>query len=1554
MSALNDILQKISDTSDDTQKGQLFEVLCWYFLKHDKLYSQVFSDVFLWRNWPDNEGTRDTGIDIVAKFRDKDKYCAVQCKFRHDDSSITKSEIDSFLSASSKSIYSSRILFTLTGNFSSNARTALQDQIPHVQILTRYDLEHSSIDWSEYNPADLSRVKYIVKSLFPHQVNAVNNVLKGFAEHDRGKLIMACGTGKTFTSLKIAEKFAGKNGLILVLAPSISLLNQSLLAWNYDHDENLPLISFAVCSDITVGRKDYPDEDMKISDLTISPTTDAQELFSAWKNNHDKINSLTVIFSTYQSLQVIHNAQTLGLPEFDLIICDEAHRTAGVDQEKNSASSFKLIHDDQFISAKKRLYMTATPKIFGDNVKAKAKEKYSPIYSMDDEKIFGPEFFNFTFSDAINQGLLSDYKVIIFMYDYDDENSPAQIKIDDEHSISLSDGAKIIGIRKALAKELSPSDNEALTLDPQPMKSAVVFTNTIANSEIFTKAFSKVTELAADELEKPLNCENRHIDGSDPVAVRTNNLAWLSRINDENSCHILSNARCLSEGVDVPALDAVIFLNPKRSEIDIVQSVGRVMRKSESKQFGYIIIPIAVRSDVKPEEALDKNKEYEAVWKVLKALRSHDNKFQVIINDLNFSGHSQKIITVPPKFKADDYSRQFMIDYIQDWEKALTAKIVEKCGDREYWDKWTNDLISIAAEIEANIRNALTHLDAQIAFNKFLDALRKSINKSVDQDTAIEMLTQHIITKPVFNAFFSKFSELNPVSKAMQEIINSLRKYKVDERLNELKNFYSHVYESAQQAATSDAKQKFIKHLYEDFFKKALPKTAQKLGIVYTPIEIVDFIIQSTDWALREKLAFTEGLSSPGVKILDPFSGTGTFIARLLQSGLISREVIGYKFSNHIFANEILPLAYYISAVNIEDVFHELNGGSRIPFKGMAFTDTFELDLNPTNDIFPLFLENDLTAYVQSKLDINVIIGNPPYSVGQKSANDNNKNTEHSALNASIKKTYAERSNAVNKNSLYDSYILAFKWASDRLQKNGVICFVTNGAFLDSNSADGMRKCLADGFSEIYIFNLRGNQRSGDWDKEGEKVFGEGSQCSVAITLLVKTERRPCEIYYYEVEDYMRRREKLDELVRLRSFGEMMNAGIMRRIIPNEWGDWLNMRSELYQSFIRLGNKKEKDEFAIFDERYSRGVVTGRDAWCYNFLSLQLMRNIMDMMNVYNSERERWRNYHGDGKIEDLVTNDAHKISWSNTLYRHAKNGIIMTYRDYAVRVSLYRPFTKEYLYFDKFMNEATYQMLSIFPEHDTKNLLICISGIGGSKGFSVLMTDSLPCLDAIEKGQCFPLYWYERREKDLYNSGGFERIDGVSDAALQRFRDYYGDLSITKEEIFYYIYGVLSSPEYAARFGDDTKKILARVPFASRFREFSEIGRELGKLHVNYESVSMWPIRFEGNAEDLRVTKLRIIERNGEKVIRYNENLTISGIPVEAWEYVVNGRSALGWIVERYRDEVDKASGLRNDCNAWGRESGNERYILELIGRVTRVSVESVRILRSMPELGV
>ena len=1040
--------------------------------------------------------------------------------------------------------------------------------------------------------------------------------------------------------------------------------------------------------------------------------------------------------------------------------------------------------------------------------------------------------------------------------------------------------------------------------------------------------------------------DSRHIDGKKSAAERSRVISWLKEDSQPGECRILSNARCLSEGVDVPALDAVIFFSPKRSQIDIVQSVGRVMRKSEGKSFGYVILPIAIKPGDIPDVALDKNKEYKAVWEVLQALRSHDDHFNATINSLDFNGKSGKVRVIAGK-----NLRGYLSDEeIDQWKQAVYVRMVRKCGDREYWDKWVSDLASVAESHTQSLRSSLGNDSAKRAFSDFLDDLRATINPAIQEDDALSMLAQHIVSKRVFDELFADFSQLNPVSRALQRVLSSLTHYGFRADDSRLEKFYGHVHDAVKEAKTDSAKQNLIRRIYDNFFRLAFPKTAQKLGIVYTPVEIVDFILRSSDWAVRSLFGFDDGLASLNVHILDPFSGTGTFTARLIQSGIIKRGRLSYKYNNgEIFANEILLLPYYISAVNIESAFTKLYDGEYHEFPGMVLTDTFRLNADATRHLHPIFRENgQRAANEEDDETVNIIIGNPPYSVGQKSANDNNQNTRYEKLSGSVKDTYARLSSATNKNSLYDSYILAFRWASDRLrnQPRGVICFVTNGSFIDSNSADGMRKSLADEFQHIFIFNLRGNQR-GDWRKEGEKVFGEGSQCPVAITMLVKDDSRngqPCEIWYYEVGDGMKREAKLAELVRLGDFGRMISAGMMARITPNDAGDWVSKRTEIYADFMNLGNKKE-DRPAVFGVRYSRGLGTGRDAWCYNFSREALCANMAGMIDVYNSERERW-NGEGSGKIEDFVTNDPHKISWTDMLYKRAGKNEPVEFRADAPRVSMYRPYVKQYAYFDHIMNHRVYQMPSIFPEHDTKNLVICVPGIGSKKDFSVLMTNCLPEVEMMMNGQCFPLYWYTRGE-GLFETG-LVRHDGISDEALRDFRARYDDGMITKTDVFMYIYGVLSSREYAERFGNDARKVLARVPLvkdAGTFREFVRIGRELGTLHVGYEGADLWPL--EVSHDGGRITKLRAYPERGEIS---GPGVMLRGIPAEAWCYRVNGKSALEWIVERYRDDTDKASGIRNDCNAWG----GAEYVIGLIGRVVTVSVRTAEILGNVPELGV
>ena len=1096
-----------------------------YFL-NDPLYVGQFSDVWQWIDWPGRGNEQDTGIDLVAKNRDADGYTAIQCKCYAEDDTIERSNIDSFLARSAKKPFTRRIIVSTTAKWSKHAETIIHDQPVPVQRLDINDLENSAIDWSRFDPNKPGKKVHLKtkKQLREHQTTAVNNVIEGFKTLDRGKLIMACGTGKTFTSLKIAETMAGAGGHVLFLVPSLSLLSQTLREWT--NESATPLHCYAVCSDVKIGKHDDA-EPTTPDDLAIPATTDGKELarsLATTKRN----DQMTVVFSTYQSIDALRLAQSKGFPEFDLIICDEAHRTTGAQLEGEDESHFVRIHDSKYIKGKKRLYMTATPRLYSTDTKAKAKERDVPLWSMDDETHFGTVLYYLGFSQAVSQGLLSDYKVVIL--GVDERVAPYIEAVADKKKkeLPLVDPAKIIGCWNALAGKYDDGCKPKL-------RRAVAFTTSIKQSKTFQAQFSHIVreyleKAASDEnsslATRPLNCEVGHVDGTMNSLERNRLLQWLKEEPKKNECRVLSNARCLAEGVDVPALDAVMFLTPRKSKVDIVQSVGRVMRKAEGKEYGYIILPIVIKAGTKPEDALNDNEAYEMVWGVLQALRAHDDRFQNQVNVFELDGREPEKIVVSfigqataasvAREISDKHDAQqmlgFTFDDIQLWKNALYATLVRKCGEKRYWEEWAKDVAELAQKHIETLERLADDEAHRYDFMAFLDHLRSNLNDSITEKDAVEMLAQHIITKPVFDALFDSdvFTKNNPVAQALDKAVGLLEDVteSTDTDNAHLQQFYESVKERVAGVKTAEGKQKIIIELYDKFFKTAFPRMAERLGIVYTPVEVVDFIIKSVDQALRQE--FGVGIGAKDIHILDPFTGTGTFIVRLLQSGLIDSKDLKRKYENELHANEIVLLAYYIAAVNIENTYHEMIHQSRgshgafeyEPFPGIVHTDTFTM----TQEKQLLDDANSKRAKRQKKTPITVIIGNPPYSAGQRSENDANKNTKYPQLDERIQKTYAVDSSATNKNSLYDSYIRAFRWASDRIGDKGIICFVSNGGYIDGNAMDGFRKCLAEEFTDIYCFSLRGNQRtSGETSRrEGGKIFGSGSRAPIAITLLIK------------------------------------------------------------------------------------------------------------------------------------------------------------------------------------------------------------------------------------------------------------------------------------------------------------------------------------------------------------------------------------------------------------------------------------------------------------------
>jgi len=1656
-SSLHDLLESFRKAAKTSRElGDYFEELIQTYLRYEPTYASLYSDVWLLSDVPDEFGIskQDTGIDLVARTHGTGEFHAIQCKFYAEDHIVKKSDIDSFFTASGQKPFSHRVIVVTSNNWSKNAEAALFDQQPPVNCIDLHDLESSQIDWSKFksNKPPTLVPKYSPKG---YQEPAIKDVLSGLSKGDRGKLIMACGTGKTFTSLKIAEEIAGKGKRVLFLVPSLALLSQTLTEWSQQSEA--PLHSFAVCSDAEVGKKRKKDDDVVhtfVHELRYPATTNSERLAAEMSKRHDSLH-MSVVFSTYHSIQVIHEAQHKhGLDEFDLIICDEAHRTTGATYLDEQDSPFVRVHDADFIRAKKRLYMTATPRIYSNAAEAKAIQDNVELYSMSNEEVYGKQLHAITFSEAVELGELTDYKVIVLTIDEDHVSERLQDLLkDDDNQLKVDDAARIIGCWKALSKQNLDSD---LGTDTGPMQKAVAFCQVIepstgkkshkVSSKQVSEMFQSVIDAYQESADEPidLRVETQHVDGSMNATAKEDKIRWLKDDADPNTCRILSNVRCLSEGVDVPALDAVLFLSPRSSQVEVVQSVGRVMRKAPGKKLGYVVLPVVIPASMTPSEALEGNKAYKVVWEVLQALRSHDDRMDADVNKVDLmnnpmprmevvaitntlspkakkanksaSGKGEFSIGLEAPDKAIQRKLQFEVDGL---ERALYAKLVKKCGNRAQWEDWANDIADIAGTHISRITaivNEPKNKREIAAFNDFANEIRDDLNDSISDGEVIEMLAQHLITKPVFDALFSdySFASNNPVSKGMQEILDLLQEHRLDKEADTLEKFYASVRRRADGIDKAEGKQKIVVELYDKFFRNAFPRMTERLGIVYTPVEVVDFIIHSVNDILQEE--FGQTLGSEGVHILDPFVGTGTFITRLMQSGLITPEQLPHKYKHEIHCNEIVLLAYYIAAINIEAVYHSIMSdhhsesgksqaaGSDVggeaaayePFEGILLTDTFAM--YESDDLIEQFFpDNSERRKRQKKLPIRVIVGNPPYASADKDETGV-KATSYAGLDGRIAATYvAASSNQMGKSKIYDSYIRAIRWASDRIGNDGLVGFVTNAGFLEASATDGIRKCLYEEFDQVYVFHLRGNQRtSGELSRrEGGKIFGSGSRSPIAVTILVKKAKGSgqAKIQWRDIGDYLSQDEKLAIVSEYRSIAGIAKAEGWVEITPDEHSDWINQRDNTFDAFIAIGDKKHKPPKSVF-KTYSMGVKSNRDDWVFNASKESLRETLQDTIVFYNSESRRIRA--GDLDPSEL-SRDKKRIKWTSDLVGDAAKGVEHVFDESAVRQAMYRPFTKQWSYFDASWNWTRHLMHEYFPEAESCNLVIWATCVGATVPYSAWISKEICSLQQGPAAvQHFPLYTFEeeqrnRDEKSLFSDAmsaekndAFERRDAITDSGLKHFQDSYGasgkSAPITKEDLFYYVYGLLHSPEYRERYEVNLRKDLARIPAVKKFEDFqafSQAGRDLAHWHLDYETVDCHPVTLDFTAGDKGPQSLKACKDehfyvhkmkfprvkdpetkksvNNKTTVIYNDYITVRDIPLEAYDYVVNGKSAIEWVMERQAVTTDTKSGITNDANLWATETmSNAAYPLELLQRVITVSLETMKIVNSLPPLDI
>lgn len=1576
LTTFRQVLENLGKGADSGRTGILFERLMQRYLQAEGIYRTEFSNVWLWgdrgqplQDDPEHAG-HDYGVDLVAEKRGGGGLCAIQCKFYGRNHRLDWKGLTKFLSETTyKGSPFTSLMLVYTGKQLTEKQMKLIEK--HRCAFVSYsDLAKSHVNWGELEKGKSGQKDPHRER--EHQRLAREDVIEGLAVADRGKLIMACGTGKTFVTLKIAEQLVGTDGVVLYLVPSISLMSQSMREWASHRSLNHRYIG--VCSDTKTGRND---EDASLSELPLPVTTDPDKISGQLKLSTD---AMTVVFSTYQSLASVSEAQKSWKGIFDLVICDEAHKTtgAGIDEgkigskgdrtkttkhgHKTTTSYFHAVHDDKYIRTRKRLYTTATPKVYNSHSKAAvedASNKFNKdfiVYSMDDEKKYGKDLHTLKFSDAINQNLLTDYKVVVLTV----TEAEAATAIEEVRSkspnlsdLNVNNTAKMIGCWKALRDPEAHSfvvgeeGRMGKKMRRHPLQRAIAFSRTIKDSQQFKEEFPKIVSADTNLAKDNSSCTVWHVDGRHNALERRNRLDWLEESSDNsNECRVLSNAKCLTEGVDVPALDAVLFLSSRSSTIDIIQAVGRVMRTNSGKKYGYIVIPIVIKSGEDVQTTLDDDQTYSQVWEVVRALRAHDDR----IDQYLISGNIPNLLVSPSPGSVSPYgwqssegrpisSNDWIIDDVQYEEdvkrllEIIRTKIADKVGDRRYLEAWAEDVAKIVGRIKERMSVVLKNPGAQKEFTKFHLGLKRIINDAVTEEEATDMLAQHIVMGRVFDALFTDvgFTEENPVSKTMNHIEQLMRKRGLDSETKKLEAFYKEIEGRVRSIQTHEGRQRVMYELYDKFFQNAFKRTAERLGIVYTPIEVVDFMLKSANDLIHSN--FGRSLSGKNVHILDPFVGTGTFIARLISNDLclVKKGDLEHKYKNEIHANEIVLLAYYVAAVNCESTFAQ-SSGKFLPFDGIVLTDTFSSKKIDEQWDEGLFSSTQKRIERQRNSPIMVIIGNPPWSA-KDDVYVGDAKASYPELDKRLENTYikvAKEQKTQQIASLYDSYIRSIRWASDRIGVEGVIVFITNAGFLRSDAGCGVRACLAKEFNEIWCLDLRGHAltKGEPRKREGGNVFGMNSKAATAITILIKnSQKHNCVIHYKDIGDYMTKTEKL---MWLKECGSISNIKNWVTITPDKYYDWIDQRlSTSYEKHIQLGNKETKagkTDSAIF-KIYSRGAATSRDSWAYNSNIKTLAQNMnkhIEYCNLHSTDGAKYDERKAKGD-EELI----HKLK------RYGKQ----KFDDGKIRLALYRPFFKQYLYFDKVFNS---RQPKFFPLNITDNLAICISYKLKKGDFSAIVTDVTPDIQVNYNAQCFPLFTYD----------GNNRIENINNSSLAMFRSYYNDHQISAPSIFFYVYGILHHPGYVAKFSKNLAKEMPRIPLAPNFKKISEIGKLLADLHLKYETCPRYNLG-KPMCDYTTFTKLTTYDiyvnnpQNKLKKhivygIKIDGRVMYDNIPIV--KYKVNGRSPVEWVIDRYKRSYDKTSGIvNNPCS--------DVDIVATLERAVYVGITSDKLIALLPK---
>ena len=1112
--------------------------------------------------------------------------------------------------------------------------------------------------------------KHDIQDLWDYQKVAVKKVITELQSNDKCKLIMACGTGKTITSIRIMEKMMESGGVCVYFVPSISLIPQTLSQFQQNGVKKYQY--HAVCSDKQAGRV----EDDAYSSLNIPSSTNSNDLVDAL--NKSKHDCPFIIFTVYNSWQVAVDGLTKANITPKLALYDEAHRTTGK-RDGFAGNALKKL------KAEKKVFMTATPRVYKDSTSKN-------VNSMDDEEVYGKDAYQLSFTDAVKLGKLVDFKITLPEFKESDRK-----------------GDKIDWKDKRLAVWEGIQYPNGTDQDFKFLQRMIVFHSTIRSSKIFANSTGQ-NKLLGEKAEKlamekiiPSNSKYkiavRHVDSNMSANDRRKEIEWLKESNDElKECRILSNARCLQEGVDVPALDAVTFLDPKKSPVDIIQAIGRVMRKDENKEHGYVILPIPTFKGYDTESQMNKNSEYKIISNVCSAILAHDNKLASVLNQsFLINGGSQG--------RGSKRTTKAFEEYLEKLIENANPKLLEYVRtvmldlvDRSYYPRYGKKLGLEAKKLEGHVKNLTAEGGSHEIMVKFHEELQILINDSITMGDAIQVLCQHKVLKPVFDLLFPKSASDNSVSAELDKTLKNL-----DLVLPSFDHIYDSIEKELENITDQAVKQEFIRNLYDSFFKGADEKAATKHGIVYTPVEVVDFINNSVQHVLKTE--FNTDFSEKDVKVIDPFTGTGMFITRLLQSELISKDKLDYKYKNDIYANDITLLAYYTAQANIETTYRGIKNEYE-PFGGISYVDTlaqnpfYRLDKkyqHVQSSIDQPFIKSYKRIKAQNKADLCVIIGNPPYSGGQKNASEDNKNTKHEFIEERIKNSYVKYIPNQSAKGMYNSYIKALRWSTDRIGKSGIVGFIIPSGFITVNTMAGMRKCLFDDFTDIYILDLLGDAKLlGDArQRQGGNIFGSGSREPICILIFVKNpDKKKHKIHYKQLVERLSTEQKLDKIVQMQSIG---NIDDWEDIVPNEYNDWKNQRGkedEEFKNLMLIGSKegkKNKTDKVLF-RQYKLGLSSNRDRWVYNSSKSRLESNMNSMINYCNTQDP------------DKFIIDPKQAKWTDASKRKYKKLGKQSLNKNKVRESLYRPFFKQYLYHDEVFNDSKsisefYQKVNIRDE---------------------------------------------------------------------------------------------------------------------------------------------------------------------------------------------------------------------------------------------------------------